>query len=228
MTQSDKNHTGKNLCIVDELNADDSRRLAGIMEEFMEGFTLLSGLGPLVTIFGSARTKEKSAVYAKAQQLGRKLADAGIGVLTGGGPGIMEAASKGAYEAGGASVGVAIDLPDEQISNRYLTHSLKMNHFFVRKFMLVKYANAFVMFPGGFGTLDELFEALNLIKTKRSSPFPVILIGSAFWKGARQWLASEVVEAGNIGKDDLDLITVCDDLDEVTRICEESVANPTT
>lgn len=225
MTYSEKNNTRKNQYIIDALNAEDYVRLAGIMEEFKEGFSLLSGLGPLVTIFGSARSKEGSEVYEQAERLGRKLAKVGRGVLTGGGPGIMEAANKGAHDAGGVSIGVAIDLPDEQIVNKYLTHSFTMEHFFVRKFMLVKYASAFVMFPGGYGTLDELFESLNLIKTKRSSPFPVILFGSAFWKGIHQWLATEVLEAGNIGQEDLDLITVCDDLDEVVRICKESVNN---
>lgn len=223
MTHTGKSNPRKYSYIIDALNAEDYVRLAGIVEEFKDGFSLLAGLGPLVTIFGSARSKQGSEVYGQAEQLGRKLVKAGRGVLTGGGPGIMEAANKGAYEANGVSIGVSIDLPNEQAENKYLTHSIKMDHFFVRKFMLIKYASAFVMFPGGLGTLDELFEALTLIKTKRSSPFPVILFGSAFWKGIHQWLASEVLEAGNIDQDDLDLIMVCDDLDEVTRICKESV-----
>lgn len=226
MTYQHNDNTKKGRYLIDALSAEDYVRLAGIMDEFKEGFSLLSGLGPLVTIFGSARTEEKSEAYRQAESLGRKLVKAGRGVLTGGGPGIMEAANKGAYDAGGVSAGVAIELPDEQLVNRYLTHSLIMNHFFVRKFMLVKYASAFVMFPGGFGTLDELFEALNLIKTKRAAPFPVILFGSVFWKKIHQWLAVEVLEAGNIGKEDLDLIMVCDDLDEVTRICKEPASSP--
>ncbi len=223
MVESGNNHTVKRRYDIDELSGEDSRRLAGIMDEFVEGFNLFSSVGPLVSVFGSAQVKEDDRYYSLAGELGAKLAGSGIGVLTGGGPGIMEAANRGAFEAGGDSIGVTIDLPEEQPANRYVTHSLKTRHFFVRKVMLVKYSRAFVMFPGGFGTLDELFESLNLIRAKRTAPFPVILIGSDHWKGILDWLDSNVARTGYIMPDDLKSILLHDDLDEVVRVCDESV-----
>jgi hypothetical protein len=208
---------------IEELKADDSRRLISIMTEFIDGFTLLSGLEPMVPLFGSALAGADDRHYKMAEELGRKLAKAGITVLTGGGPGLMEAANKGAFEAGGVSVGAAIDLPQEQRVNDYMTHCLKVRHFFVRKVMLVKYSYAFVILPGGYGTMDELFEALTLIRTHRVHPFPVILMGSDFWRGMMDWLRSTMLAAGYIKQADLDAISVLDDLDEIVNVCRDSV-----
>lgn len=189
-----------------------------IMAEFVEGFEKMSEIGPCVSIFGSARTKPGTKYYELATEIAKKLTEAGFGVITGGGPGIMEAGNKGAYEQGGASVGLNIELPFEQHSNPYLDpdKSINFDYFFVRKVMFVKFAQGFVVLPGGFGTLDELFEALTLIQTNKINPFPVILVGSDYWSGLVSWLRQTVLEnERNINAEDLNLFIIADTADEV-------------
>jgi uncharacterized protein (TIGR00730 family) len=202
----------------------DSWRVLRIMGEFVWGFDNLSDVSDGVTIFGSARTLPTDPYYVKAVQTAMLLAQAGIPVLTGGGPGIMEAANKGAREAGGLSIGCNIELPFEQGSNAYLSRSLNFKFFFVRKTMFVKYATAFIVFPGGYGTLDELFEALTLIQTGKVKHFPVILFGSAYWAGLVDWLTRTVAEERKINPTDLLLFRVTDDPAEAARIVIEARA----
>ncbi len=203
----------------------DPWRVLRIQGEFVAGFDALAELGPAITIFGSARIEPESEWYAAAEETGRKLAEAGFAVITGGGPGIMEAANKGAIEAGGVSVGANIELPHEQGVNRYVSLPLNFRYFFVRKTMFVKYAQGFVIFPGGFGTLDELFESLTLIQTGKLSGFPVVLYGSDFWQGLLDWISLEVAGNGYIGPNDMDLLTMTDDIDEIVRIMIECHEN---
>ena len=217
------NHSREYYNLIDEMDMEDSRRLLGIMAEFVDGFSLLAGLHPMVTVFGSAQTKEHEHYYAMARRLGGMLAKARINVITGGGPGIMEAANRGAFEAGGLSAGVAIDLPQEQKANQYTTHAMKLRHFFVRKVMLVKYSHAFVIFPGGFGTLDELFESLTLMRTKIIIPFPVILVGKEYWGGLLDWLHGGPLKHGYIDKADFAQIYVTDDMEEATGVCRKAI-----
>jgi len=200
----------------------DSWRVLRIMGEFVWGFDNLADVSDGVTIFGSARTQPADPQYAKAVETARLLAQAGIPVLTGGGPGIMEAANRGAQEAGGLSIGCNIELPFEQGSNAYLTRSLNFKFFFVRKTMFVKYATAFIVFPGGYGTLDELFEALTLIQTGKVKHFPVILFGSAYWAGLVEWLTRVVAEERKVNPADLKLFRVTDDPAEAARIVIEA------
>src|SRR5687768_18042780 len=200
----------------------DSWRVLRIMGEFVWGFDHLADVSEGVTVFGSARTRSDDPQYAKAVETTRLLAEAGIPVITGGGPGIMEAANRGAKEGGGLSIGCNIELPFEQGSNPYLTRSLNFKFFFVRKTMFVKYATAFIVFPGGFGTLDELFEALTLIQTGRVKDFPVILFGKSYWEGMVEWLARTVAGEGKIDERDLLLFQVTDDPAEATRIVIEA------
>ena len=202
----------------------DSWRVLRIMGEFVWGFDNLSDVSDGVTIFGSARTQPSDPLYVKAVQTAMLLAQAGIPVLTGGGPGIMEAANRGAQEAGGLSIGCNIELPFEQGSNAYLNRSLNFKFFFVRKTMFVKYATAFIVFPGGYGTLDELFEALTLIQTGKVKHFPVILFGSAYWAGLVDWLTRTVAEERKINPTDLLLFRVTDDPAEAARIVVEARA----
>ena len=192
----------------------DSWRVLRIMGEFVWGFDHLADVSEGVTVFGSARTRSDDPQYAKAVETARLLARAGIPVITGGGPGIMEAANRGAKEGGGLSIGCNIELPFEQGSNPYLTRSLNFKFFFVRKTMFVKYATAFLVFPGGFGTLDELFEALTLIQTGRVKDFPVILFGSEYWSGLVDWLRDTVAAERKIDRSDLHLFSVTDDPQE--------------
>ncbi len=193
-------------------------RIFRIMAEFVEGFDVMSRVGPAVTVYGSARARPGDATYQQAVVLGGKLAEAGFAVITGGGPGIMEAANKGAREAGGTSVGLNIRIPSEQRANPYLTEQLEFDYFFARKVMFVKYALALVCFPGGFGTLDELFETLTLLQTQKTKPSPVVLIGSGFWGPLLGWLRGELLERrGTISAGDLDLFMVTDDLDAAVR-----------
>jgi hypothetical protein len=206
-----------------ELTARDSWRIFRIMGEFVEGFETLGEIQKGVTVFGSARTVPGSPEYAEAEGLGRALAEAGYTVITGGGPGDMEAANKGALEAGGESVGLAIELPYEKKPNDYLTKVLRFRYFFVRKVMFVKYSQAFVIMPGGFGTLDELFEAVTLIQTKKVEPFPVILAGSnGFWDGLYCWLEQTVIPRGKLRQDELAILRRASTPEEVLRILEES------
>jgi uncharacterized protein (TIGR00730 family) len=200
----------------------DAWRALRIMGEFVEGFDSLAELGPAVTIFGSARVKPRDPSYKAAEKLGAMFAKRGITVITGGGPGIMEAANKGAAEAGGVSVGLGIELPHEQAINEYCTLGLNFRYFFVRKTMFVKYAQGFVIFPGGFGTFDELFESLTLVQTGKIDHFPVILWGSAYWKPLVDWLADQVAPKAMIAPSDLNLFRMTDDNEEVVRWIEES------
>jgi hypothetical protein len=202
---------------------NDLWRVFRIMSEFVEGFDVMSKVGPCVSIFGSARTKPTDPAYGIAIDVARELVKRDFGVITGGGPGVMEAANKGAIEAKGVSVGLAIDLPFEERVNHYISDDLmiKFNYFFVRKTMFVKYAQGFIVLPGGLGTLDELFEALTLIQTKRSKHFPVILMGSEFWSGLVDWLRNSVLAVGNISSTDLDLFRISDDPKEAVDIIEE-------
>jgi uncharacterized protein (TIGR00730 family) len=202
----------------------DSWRVLRIMGEFVWGFDNLADVSDGVTIFGSARTRPDDPYYAKAVETARLLAEAGICVITGGGPGIMEAANRGAIEGHGLSVGCNIELPFEQGSNSYLTRSLNFKFFFVRKTMFVKYSTAFIVFPGGYGTLDELFEALTLIQTGKVKGFPVILFGQAYWAGLVDWLTTTVAEERKINPSDLYLFQVTDDPAEAARIVIEARA----
>ncbi|HEU4649372.1 MAG TPA: TIGR00730 family Rossman fold protein [Gemmatimonadales bacterium] len=202
--------------------ASDSWRALRILGEFVWGFDNLSDISDGVTIFGSARIKPGDPHYEAATETGRLLAEAGIPVITGGGPGIMEAANKGAFEAGGVSIGCAIELPFEEITNRWLTRSLRFKFFFVRKMMFLKYATAFIVFPGGYGTLDELFEALTLIQTGKVKDFPVILFGSAYWDPLVKWLRDTLAAEGKINPQDLHLFRVTDDPAEAARIVIEA------
>lgn len=207
-----------------EKRGKDTWTIFKIMAEFVEGFETLSEIGPCVSVFGSARTKPGTRYYELGVDVARKLTEAGFGVITGGGPGIMEAGNKGAMEAGGASVGLNIELPFEQFSNVYIDRdkSIDFNYFFVRKVMFTKYAQGFVVLPGGFGTLDELFEALTLIQTKKISRFPVVLVGHDFWDGLVDWLENHVLKvAGNISPDDMFLFSVVDTAEEAVECISE-------
>jgi len=205
-----------------EIKTNDSWAIFKIMGEFVNGFEKMSRIGPCVSIFGSARVREGHDYYDLAVKISQKIAEAGYGVITGGGPGIMEAGNKGASLAGGTSVGLNIDLPFEQHDNPYIDDdkSLDFDYFFVRKVMFVKYSQGFVVMPGGFGTLDEFFEALTLIQTHKIHTFPIILVGTEFWKGLMDWIKNTLVEAGNISPKDLDLIKLVDTEDEVVEIID--------
>jgi uncharacterized protein (TIGR00730 family) len=201
----------------DFLDADPWRVLR-IESEFVEGFDALAAVGPAVTVFGSARLKSQHRWYKLARELGEMLAKQGYAVITGGGPGIMEAANRGCHEAGGLSVGCNIELPMEQGLNPYVDLGVEFRYFFARKVMFVKYADAFVIFPGGFGTLDELFEALTLIQTKKVQNFPVILMGSEYWTGLIDWIRGTLLEAAAINPEDADLLRITDDPAETVQI----------
>jgi uncharacterized protein (TIGR00730 family) len=202
----------------------DPWRVLRIQSEFVEGFGLLAELPRAVSVFGSARTPRDSPHYDAGVQIGAALADAGYAVITGGGPGAMEAANRGASEAGGLSVGLGIELPFEQELNEWVDVGIAFRYFFVRKTMFVKYAQAFVILPGGFGTLDELFEALTLVQTRKVTRFPVVLFGSEYWSGLVDWIRSTMVPAATIRDTDLDLFTVTDDVAEVVRVIQEAEA----
>jgi len=203
-------------------SVQETWRIFRIMAEFVEGFDELSRLGPAVTIFGSARTQPGHKYYDLAEKTAAALARAGQAVITGGGPGIMEAANKGAFEAGGDSIGLNIEIPEEQVSNPFQSLSLSFRYFFARKMMFTKYAQAFIIFPGGFGTMDEFFESLTLIQTLKMSHFPVILMGSEFWQGLVQWLKDTMLQAENISPEDMHIFTITDDPEEAVRIVLES------
>jgi hypothetical protein len=196
----------------------DPWRVLRIQSEFVDGFGTLAGIGPAVTVFGSARTPRDHPMYAAAERLGAKLAVAGLAVITGGGPGIMEAANKGAAEAGGVSVGLGIELPFASGLNPYVNLGINFRYFFVRKTMFVKYAQGFVVMPGGFGTLDELFEALTLVQTHKVTSFPVVLLDSSYWSGLISWLRNAPLDRGTISAIDLEMFTVTDDADEAVAL----------
>jgi uncharacterized protein (TIGR00730 family) len=196
----------------------DPWRVLRIMGEFVEGFDSLAQLGPAVTIFGSARVTPDNPQYEQAREMARLLAEAGFAVITGGGPGIMEAANRGARDAGGQSVGCNIELPFEQGTNAYVDISINFRYFFVRKTMFIKYAEAYVIFPGGFGTMDELFEALTLIQTGKIQNFPVILFGCDYWQGLLDWIRATMLDEGKISPEDLNLLVVTDDVEEAVTV----------
>ncbi len=209
---------------INELEKKESWRLFRLIGEFVDGFDVLPKYLPAVTIYGSARTAEDHPYYALARNLSQVLTEKGFSILTGGGPGLMEAAARGAYENGGRSVGLNIELPEEQQPNPYLTVSVKFRYFFVRKVMLVKYSSAFFLLPGGFGTLDELFETLTLIQTQKIRPFPVVLLGVGYWEGLIDWIRSQLLDKGMISKEDLDLFHVTDDIEEAVRLVQNFVS----
>ena len=200
----------------------DPWRVMRIQAEFVEGFGLLAELGPAVSIFGSARTTRDGCEYATAEAIAAGLVRAGYAVITGGGPGIMEAANRGAVEAGGVSVGLGIELPKEMGLNDYVEVGLEFRYFFVRKTVFVKYSQAFVVLPGGFGTMDELFEALTLVATGKITKFPIVLVGRAYWSGLLAWLENTMLASANIGPAEFSLIHVTDDPDEVVAIIRDA------
>ncbi|MCI0584402.1 MAG: TIGR00730 family Rossman fold protein [Chloroflexi bacterium] len=203
------------------LNTDPWRALR-ILAEFVEGFDALATVGPAITIFGSARIERDSPIYAQTREIARRLAAEGYAIITGGGPGLMEAANRGAQEGGGMSVGCNIELPHEQDLNEYVDLGVAFRYFFARKTMFVKYADGFVIMPGGFGTMDELFEAVTLIQTGKIEHFPIILVGTAFFGGLLEWCRTRLVGDGMIEAADLDLVVVTDDPDEVVRIMKQA------
>ena len=200
----------------------DPWRVLRILGEFVQGFDALAEIGAGVTVFGSARTAETDPMYVAAREVGRRLSQAGFAVITGGGPGIMEAANRGARDAGGLSVGCNIELPHEQVVNAYVDIAVNFRHFYTRKTMFMKYAEGFILFPGGFGTLDELFEALTLIQTKKIHRFPVVLFGSAYWGGLLEWVRRCPLAEAKIDADDLKLLTISDSPEEACRILLDS------
>ncbi|MDX1767397.1 LOG family protein [Arenibacter troitsensis] len=215
--RKEQHHKGWN-----EIKTNDSWALFKIMGEFVNGFEKMSAIGPCVSVFGSARTKPGDKYYELAVSVAKSIAEAGYGIITGGGPGIMEAGNRGAHLAGGTSVGLNIDLPFEQHDNPYIDgdKSLDFDYFFVRKVMFVKYSQGFVVMPGGFGTLDELFEAITLIQTNKIEKFPIILVGSEFWNGLLDWIKDVMLKMGNISPSDLDLIQIVDTEKEVVDIID--------
>lgn len=206
---------------MEDLKHSETWRVFRIQSELVEGFETLNEIGPAVTIFGSSRMKPGSYYYEKAAELGKKLSDGGFAVITGGGPGIMEGANKGAHHGKGKSVGLNIEMPQEQRTNEYQDISLSFRYFFIRKLMFVKYAIAFIIFPGGFGTMDELFEALTLSQTKKIGIFPIILFGKDYWKGLIDWFKSTLIPNNTMSPEDLGLISLVDEIDEACQILRE-------
>jgi len=202
---------------INDLAKEESWRIFRIMGELVEGFDKLSGIEPAITIYGSARIGVEDELYKQTEELARRLGDMGFSIITGGGGGVMEAANKGALKAGATSVGLNIELPEEQMANAYTTKLITFNHFFIRKVMLVKYATAFIIMPGGLGTLDELTEVLTLMQTHKIKPFPVILFNSKYWQEFLNWLRNSVLAGEFISEDDLNLLRVCDYPDEVVE-----------
>lgn len=205
-----------------EVKADNTWQIFKIMAEFVEGFEKMSKIGPCVSIFGSARTKVDSQYYKLAEEIAFRLTTEGYGVITGGGPGIMEAANKGAQKANGKSVGLNIKLPFEQSSNPFIDYDklIVFDYFFVRKLMFIKYSQGFIALPGGFGTLDELFESLTLIQTKKIGKFPIILVGNSYWQGLFEWMKTRMIEEGNITAEDLKLFTIVDTAEEAVVVID--------
>jgi uncharacterized protein (TIGR00730 family) len=209
---------------LDNTVVGDSWRMFRIMSEFVDGFDAMSTIDiPAVTIYGSARTPVDDPYYKLAEKIAAELAKSGYGVITGGGPGIMEAANKGAFEADGLSIGLNISLPHEQHGNPYTNFPLNFNYFFVRKVMLMKYSMAFICMPGGFGSLDELFESLTLIQTERIRPFPIVLVGSDFWSGLVKWIEDKMLTMGNISAEDIQLFKILDDVDDIVKYIKSKV-----
>jgi len=214
----------ENPYCINDMGRGDSWRLFRIIAEFVEGFDALSTVNrPLVTVFGSARTAEDHPEYNLTHEIAKRLAEHGYGVVTGGGPGIMEAANRGAAQADGMSIGLNIDLPFEQKGNPYVNLPLDFRYFFVRKVMFIKYSMAFICMPGGFGTLDELFEALTLIQTRKIRPFPIIMVGSSFWSGLVDWIRQQLVNSNKISEEDMLLFEVMDEPDEIVKYIRKTV-----
>jgi len=209
--------------IINEITIRDSWRMFHILAEFVEGFEALAECHPSVSIFGSSRAQPEDEIYRKAELIGQLLAENGFGVITGGGPGVMEAANKGAALAGGKSIGLNIQIPLEQEPNPYTNIKLNFRYFFVRKVMFVKYAVAYIILPGGFGTMDELFESLTLIQTQRIRPFPVILVGSQYWEGLLNWIKEPVLKEGKISPGDLDILQLIDDPEEIVKTIKKTI-----
>ncbi|MBI4654339.1 MAG: TIGR00730 family Rossman fold protein [Nitrospirae bacterium] len=207
--------------MIEDLRKTDTWRVFRIQSELVDGFETLYDLGPAVTIFGSSRLAEDSYYYQKAVEVGKMLSDAGFSVITGGGPGIMEGANKGAKMGKSKSVGLNIQLPHEQVPNEYQDITLDFRYFFARKLMFVKYAIAFVIFPGGFGTMDEMFEALTLVQTHKINSFPVILFGSEYWKGLIDWMENTLILQGTIRRSDMTLFKITDDTKEVCELLKD-------
>ncbi len=215
MTEENLNEIGKDW---NEIRTNDSWAIFKIMSEFVEGYEKMARIGPCVSVFGSARTKPSNKYYQQAVETSRLLVQSGYGVITGGGPGIMEAGNKGAADVNGKSVGLNIVLPFEQSSNQYVNHPVDFDYFFVRKVMFVKYTQGFITFPGGFGTLDELFEALTLMQTKKIDMKPVVLFGTEYWKGMVSWIEESMLNMeGNISLKDMDLLKMTDDPEEAVK-----------
>lgn len=206
-----------------EIKSNDSWAIFKIMAEFVQGYEKMARIGPSVSVFGSARTQTHNSYYQKAVNISKMLGERGYGVITGGGPGIMEAGNKGAQEGGGQSIGLNIDLPFEQSGNQYIDieSNLKFDYFFVRKVVFVKYSQAFVVLPGGFGTMDELFEALTLIQTKKIARKPVVFVGKQYWQGLIDWIKNTMLSEGNISEGDLDLFKVVDEEEEAVAYIDE-------
>ncbi len=209
--------------IIDSFSINDTWRLFKILAEFVDGFEELHNIYPCVSIFGSARVKPGDDIYEKTVIIARKLAQNGYHIITGGGPGVMEAGNKGAKEGGGKSIGLNIKLPLEEKPNPYIDIRLDFKYFFVRKVMFLKYAQAYIGMPGGFGTLDEIFEALTLIQTKRMKPFPLILVGSDYWQPLINWMKEALLEKGYISEEDIELLTIMDDPDDIVRFIKKTV-----
>jgi uncharacterized protein (TIGR00730 family) len=202
---------------INDLAKEESWRMFRIMGELVQGFDDLAGIEPAVTIYGSARITENDEEYIQTEEIARRLGELGFSIITGGGPGVMEAANRGALKAGVTSVGLNIELPEEQDYNAYTTKSITFSHFFIRKVMLVKYATAFVIMPGGLGTIDEVTEVLTLIQTHKIKPFPVVLFNSDYWRGFLGWLQKSVLARGFISEEDFNLLRVCDEPDTVVE-----------
>jgi hypothetical protein len=209
--------------LIDEFKIEESWRLFKIMGEFVDGIETLHNIGPAVSIFGSARLKPDNPVYKKAERIASLFAENNFAVITGGGGGVMEAANKGAAEAGGVSIGMNIVLPFEQKPNPYANTKIEFKYFFIRKVMFVKYATAYIILPGGFGTLDELFESVTLIQTQRIKPLPVILVGSEYWAGLIEWINSHLLAENMISPEHIDILQVIDDPEEIVKTVKKIV-----
>jgi len=209
--------------LIDEFKLEESWRIFKIIGEFVEGVESLYDIGPAVSIFGSARTSPDDPVYKTAEKLSAMLVKNGFAVITGGGGGIMEAANKGAAKAGGKSIGLNIILPREQKPNRYSNIKVEFNYFFIRKVMFIKYASAYIIMPGGLGTLDELFEAATLIQTQRIKPLPIVLVGSDYWSGLMDWIRNQLVKTLKISREDMDIFQIMDSPDEIVKTIKKVV-----
>jgi len=209
--------------VLDDMTLKESWRLFHIMAEFVEGFENLSEIHPAITFFGSARCRKGDELYENTVQLANTLAKHGFNIITGGGPGVMEAANKGAKEAGVKSVGINIELPFEQKPNPYANVRLSFRYFFVRKVMFLKYAMAYIVMPGGIGTLDEFFEAITLVQTKKMRPFPIILVGTSYWTGLVEWMKATLLDSGKVSKEDMDIFKIMDDPQEIVEYVKKFV-----